>query len=105
MYHELLEASGLRPSVVGTARDALARLRDHPPPQAVIFDIVLPDMTPLAFCEAMEALIADTKPCKRIVVTGWLLSAADRAALTRYGVTEIYMKPCNTDELLQALHP
>jgi hypothetical protein len=47
-------------------------------------------------------LIGDTNPSWRIVVRGWLLTAADRAALARHGASEIRMKPCNADVLLHA---
>jgi CheY-like chemotaxis protein len=103
MYRALLQATGWDSSVVASARDALARLRAGPYPHAVIFDIVLRDMTGFAFSEAMDALIGDTIPCRRIVVTGWLLSASDRAALRRHGVTAIYAKPCDPEVLLDAL--
>jgi CheY-like chemotaxis protein len=103
MYEALLEVTGWHPSVVATAHDALVHLRASPLPHAVIFDVVLPDMTGLAFSEAMNALIGDTIPCRRIVVTGWLLSPADRTALRRHGVTAIYAKPCDPDALLDAL--
>jgi CheY-like chemotaxis protein len=103
MYQALLQVAGWAPSVVASARDALACLRAGPYPHAVIFDVVLPDMTGFAFSEAMDALIGDTIPCRRIVVTGWILSAADRAALRRHGVTAIYEKPCDPEALLDAL--
>jgi CheY-like chemotaxis protein len=104
MYRELFEGAGWHASVVATARDALVCLRGDPRPRAVVFDVVLPDMSGLAFSEAMETLIGEEIPCRRIVVTGWRLSAAERAALTRHGVTAIYSKPCDIDALLRVLN-
>jgi CheY-like chemotaxis protein len=105
MYQTFLELKGWDTSSVETARDALARLRIDPRPHAVIFDVVLPDMNPLAFCEAMETLVGEGPAVRRIIVTGWLLSPADREELTRRGVTGIYEKPCDLDALLRALRP
>jgi response regulator RpfG family c-di-GMP phosphodiesterase len=100
MYKMFLELSGVETSAFDTAAAALEYLRIAPRPQAVVFDFVLPDMTALAFCNAMDAISGDGPAWRRIVVTGWRLSAADRDGLTRGGVTAIYEKPCHLDVLL-----
>lgn len=106
MYQTFLELAGWDASLFENANAALVRLHCEPRPQAVAFDFLLPDMTAVAFCGAIDALLGDKNPSlRRIVVTGWLLSAADRDALTRGGVTAIYQKPCNLDVLLRALQP
>jgi DNA-binding NtrC family response regulator len=103
MYEMFLELSGVEASAFDTASGALEHLRVAPRPHAVVFDVVLPDMTALAFCKAMDAINGDGPGCRRIVITGWRLSPADREALTRGGVTAIYEKPCHLDGLLRAL--
>lgn len=106
MYQMFLELKGWDASPFENASAALVHLRRGPRPHAVVFDVVLPDMSAVAFCEAMDALIGDNGPAlRRVVVTGWLLSAVDREELTRGGVTAIYEKPCDLEVLLRALQP
>lgn len=103
MYETFFESIRWDVSTVDTASAALARLGVAPRPRAVIFDFWLPDMTAVAFCQAIGALTGDGPPLRRIVVTGCILSADNHAALRLHGVEAIYAKPCDLDVLVRAL--
>jgi DNA-binding NtrC family response regulator len=103
LYQTFLELFGWDVSPFETASAALARLCVPPGHSPSIFEVVLPDMTALAFCEAIDAVVGDGPPLRRIVVTSQMLSADDCAALSRQGVAAIYEKPCGMTALLRAL--
>jgi CheY-like chemotaxis protein len=58
MHQERLDGAGWQASVVPTATEALSRLRGGPAPDAVIFGIVLPDMTDVVFLKRCMTLSA-----------------------------------------------
>jgi CheY-like chemotaxis protein len=101
MYKLYLESRGARVQSVTNAADALARLYDALPPDALIFDVVRFDMPIAAFCEAVRQ-IPGPRPPRLILVTGWLLSPGDQATLKRQGVS-IHGKPLSLDALWATL--
>jgi CheY-like chemotaxis protein len=102
LYFDLLKGEGWNPTVVEDARTALNRLAASPLPRAVIFDVVLPDMSAVEFCDALNRVDAESVS-RRIVITGWLLTPLERAELSKRGVRDIHQKPLDVDTVLELL--
>lgn len=78
---------------------ALAALREHEgAPDAVLLDLLLPEVNGAAFLHLFDAEETPT-----VAMTAGLPTAGDRAELERLGVHELLRKPFDLDELDQAV--
>ena len=95
LYTQYLESRGANVRSAATAADTFGSLHDGSPLDALIFDVVQLGMPVPAFCQAARQ-IAGAPPPRLILVTGWLMSPDDYAALTRLGVA-LHLKPISLD--------
>jgi DNA-binding NtrC family response regulator len=89
---------GYEPIATASAREALARLAERPP-DAILSDVVMPEMDGLAFLDAVRAQAPDTPV---VLMSGQAtLEMAVRA--TRLGALDFVEKPVGLERLLLTL--
>ena len=98
VLHARLQTAGFQVQTASNGLDALERIRADPPPDLVILDIMLPDITGLDVC----ALVKRDRRLRRIPII--LLTARsqprDRLTGAALGADAFLNKPFSADELL-----
>lgn len=97
MVSEYLGSSGFRVTVCGTAADGMARLR-HDAFDALVLDLMLPDMDGLEVCRAVRA--GSDLPILMLTARG---DATDRVVGLELGADDYLPKPFDPRELVARL--
>lgn len=95
----LLELHGFHVTTAADGSSALEALRATPPPQAVLTDLMLPDLDGRDVVRA--ALALQPRPFVGLI-TGWSLAEGD-PELQRLPIDQIFLKPLDIRGLLAAL--
>jgi CheY-like chemotaxis protein len=94
-----LQVSGFEVAAFGEGTSALTALRDQPPPDFVLSDLLLPDMDG----RDIARIAAQLRPRPIVaIITGWEFSTEplDAQAL---GIDQVFLKPVQTEELVDTL--
>lgn len=95
----LLELHGFEVRAVADGTEALEALRESPPPDAVLTDLMLPDLDGREVARAAGAL--EPRPFIGLI-TGWSLAEED-PELARLGVDRVFLKPLDVRGLVEVL--
>lgn len=93
----LLESMGYEVASFGDGTSALDYLRAGPPPDALLVDLVLPDLDGRDVAREVRALAPSTLI---LLITGWTVNS-DPIDLARWGIDRVFPKPVDTVLLLQ----
>lgn len=91
-----LEAQAYQVELCADGAQALARIRELQP-EVVVLDLMLPRMDGLSLVRAVSAL----QPKPRMIVTGRHINDFAAAALDRFGVESVMLKPCTAENVVE----
>jgi DNA-binding response OmpR family regulator len=92
---DLLRVTGYEVDTAESGEAALRLLRDAPPPDAILLDVVLPRMNADHLLQEMDVAVCPRPPV--VLMTGMTSSAAVVPE------SDVLMKPFDVDELLERL--
>jgi two-component system response regulator AtoC len=95
----LLGESGMKVWACSSAREALSRLESEPV-EVIVSDLLLPDMSGLAFIGAVE----QQWPGLPVVVLAANASVTEAVSALKAGATDFLQKPFDREEIVYVLH-
>lgn len=95
----LLECAGFQANLAGGGEEALAILRSGPPPDAILLDLMMPDMDGLQTLQRIREVLPDAK----VIMLSGHRETAHVVHAIKLGALDYLTKPVNEAELMRLL--